>query len=392
MKKIIVIYTFSPFPSGDANANRIYAMALSMQSFGYKVIVLTNTSPNQSDFNSETGQYVFNTIEYRSYYKPELKRIKRITNRYNIKRILESNLEPFERENIYLICTSYLNYNFFLHSYLKMRKLPVLVDVTEWYCSFQFKFGRLTPKFILHDLTNRFLIPRAKNIICISKYLENYYKTKGCNTIYLPPQIAIKDYAPHSLPVLSPIIFFYAGSIQRNDPIGIALEGFTKLTVNEKEKIKIIIAGCDENTFKKILHKGNEIIENLGNSLTFLGKISKSEVQKYLSKVHFMFFIRPVARYSSAGFPSKVPEALASGVPVITNLTSDLDNYIFELYNGLKVEEFSVKAFESAVRRALNLTNNEFQVMSQNAHNTAKTKFDYAHYNEILNEYLDRII
>ena len=47
MNKIIVIYTFSPFPSGDANANRIYAMALSMENAGYKVIVLTNTLVNE---------------------------------------------------------------------------------------------------------------------------------------------------------------------------------------------------------------------------------------------------------------------------------------------------------------------------------------------------------
>lgn len=389
MNKIIVIYTFSPFPSGDANANRIYAMALSMENAGYKVIVLTNTLPNEEDFNVEDGKYIFNNIEYRSYYKRGLSRLGKIKNKYDIKKIIESNLKPFEREKIYLICSSYKNYNFFLHYYLKRLRIPALVDSTEWYSSFQFKYGKINLKYIVHDFTNRYLLPKAKNIICISKYLQNYYNSKGCNTIYLPPQIVIKDYQPHIFQVQSPIVFFYGGSIQKDDPIGIALEGFTMLDQEEKEKIKIIIAGCDEDLLKQQLTNGNEIIENLGDTLSVVGRISKKEVQQFLSKAHFMFLLRRKARYSTAGFPSKVPESLASGVPVILNLTSDLEKYIFELKNGLIVKNFSALEFSLTVRKAINLSEHKLKEMSDGAYSSALSDFEYSKYNSKMANYLN---
>jgi glycosyltransferase involved in cell wall biosynthesis len=371
----------------------MYAMALSVQSAGYKIIILTPGLPNLVDLNADTGKYVFNTIEYRSYYKPGLTRIQGIKNRYNIKKILDATLTPFEKENVCLICSSYINYNIFLHFYLRRHKIPALVDATEWYSSFQFKFGKLNIKYLIHDFNHRFLIPKAKNVICISKYLEDYYNKMGCNTIYLPPQIVIKDYIPHNLPVLSPVVFFYAGSIQKtNDYIAIALEGFAMLTSKEKERIKIIIAGYDKTSFLDKLPNSSEVIENLGNSISIIGRISKPVVQQYLSNAHFMFFLRPKSRYSTAGFPSKVPEAMASGVPVITNLTSDLKNYILELNNGLIVNELSAEGFSKTVRKALELSDEEFKEMSNNAYKTALSKFEYTNYNEAIGNYLKYIL
>ncbi|BFN37904.1 hypothetical protein FMIA91_17830 [Fidelibacter multiformis] len=367
-------------------------MALSMQDAGYKVIVLTNTLANKAYYNKTTGQYAYKNIEYRSYYKPNLSRFKRIINRYDIKQILKSTLKPTERKNVCLIVSSYKNYSIILRLFSKRYKLPELVDVTEWHSSFQFNFGRFNLKYLLHDLKNRFLIPKAKNVICVSKYLENYYKLRKCNTFYLPPPIVINDYLPHTLPHLPPVTFFYAGSIQKKDFIEIALAGFAMLNKAEKEKIKIIIAGCDKETLKEQLPNGKKLINNLGNILSVVGRISKDEVEQYLSKSHFLFLLRPVARYSKAGFPSKIPEALASGVPVIVNLTSDLGNFIFEFKNGIIVNKLAAKEFAIAVRKALGLTEEKFTTMSNNAHLSAKENFDYTNYNQTMEKYLNDIL
>ncbi|AOW17248.1 hypothetical protein LPB03_07115 [Polaribacter vadi] len=389
MKNLIVIYTFSSFPSGDANANRIYAMALSFKSAGYKVIVLTNTLEKKEDLNKQTGKYVFKGITYKSYFKPNLKRLERIGNRYNIKKILKTTLTREEREKIYLICSSYKNYSFFLHHYLKNNKIPALVDATEWHNSFQFKHGKYDIKYIMHNLTNKYLIAKAKNIICISTYLETYYKLKGCNTINLPPQIVIKDYAAHNLIKTPPLTFFYAGSILPNDPIGNALAGFAALSVQEKKKIKVIVAGCTIETLQQRISNGREITESLGDSLSVIGRISKTEVQHYLAKINFIFLLRPVIRYSKAGFPSKVPEALASGVPVILNLTSDLENYIIDGENGLLVADNSANAFYETIKKAIALSDEKLQEMSNSAFDSALKRFDYNNYNKVIKEFLE---
>lgn len=390
MKKIIIIYTFSPFPCGDANSNRLLGYALSMRDAGYRVIVLTNAIPRESDYIN--NRYEYKGIEYRSYYVNGLGKIRRVLHRNNIGAILDSLLTQVEQENVCAVCSSYRNYGFYLHLYLLFKRIPAIVDVTEWHSSFQFKYGILNPNYIWHSFKNRYLIPRAKNVLCISRYLETYYKKVGCNTQYLPPQIIIDDYLKHKIPKIPPVRFFYAGTMLKKDFITVALKGFGLLSEDEKQLIQCTIVGCDETAFRRQLTEGDQIINSLGDSLNIIGRISKQEVEKQLSKTHFMMLMRPKSRYSTAGFPSKVPESLAAGVPIISNLTSDLGNYIYDMENGLIVDDFTPEAFASAVRKAIGLTYEEFQLMSDNAYNTAKNEFNYKVYNESIAFFLSKIL
>lgn len=390
IRKIIIIYTFSPFPGGDANANRLLGYALSMKEAGYRVIVLTNAIPRESDYINE--KYEYKGIEYRSYYVEGLGKVRRVFHRNNIGAILDSLLTQDEQENICVVCSSYRNYGFYLHLYLLYKRIPAIVDVTEWHSSFQFKYGKLNLNYIWHSFKNRYLIPRAKNVLCISKYLEKHYKKAGCNTLYLPPQIIIDDYLKHKTPKIPPVRFFYAGTMLKKDFIIVALKGFGLLSEDEKSLIHCTIAGCDESDFRKQLPEGDQIINSLGNTLHIVGKISKQDVEKNLSESHFMMLMRPVSRYSLAGFPSKVPESLAAGVPIISNLTSDLGDFIIDMENGLIVDDFTPEAFALAVRKTINLTYEEFQIMSDNAYNTAKNEFNYKVYNESISIFLSKIL
>jgi len=391
MKQIIIVYTFSPFPCGDAVANRILAYALSMQDVGYKVIVLTNTPSRECDYHSEKSIYSYMNIEYRSYYVNGLNKIMRVIHRNNIIRIVNDLLLSTEKKNICLFYTTYRNFGFFLHAVLKYKKIPVVVDVTEWHSSSQFKYGMINPKYFFHSLKNRFLVPRAKNIICITRYLENFYKARGCNTLYLPPQIVIKDYVAHSLPNIPPVKLFYAGNMQKKDYIWLALEGLILLSDEEKNKVQCVLAGCSEDSFRSLIPNGDYYIKSLQHSLKIIDKISKDAVQKNLSESHFLILMRPQSRYSSAGFPSKVPEALAAGVPVITNRTSDLEHFIFDMENGIIVNEFTAEAFATAVRKAITIDNEKFKYMSKIAYNSAKKYFNYEAYNETIRIYLSDI-
>lgn len=57
---IVLIYTFSPFPFGEAASNRIMALAQCIQMAGYKAIVLGNGG---------NGNRTMNQPEKHSYMK-----------------------------------------------------------------------------------------------------------------------------------------------------------------------------------------------------------------------------------------------------------------------------------------------------------------------------------
>ncbi|OZS76956.1 hypothetical protein CF394_13985 [Tetzosporium hominis] len=389
-EKIIIMFTYSPFPFGEATSNRILSLALGFQDSGYKVIVLCNGSERIVDYNEKKKVYMYKGIEYRNFERKTSSRILRVINRNNINKIIEKKISKDELNRTEIVYATYRNYSFILHYMLKKHfKIPAVVDVTEWHSSDQYKFRKFSLAYLLHDMKIRILIPKAKNIICITTFLENYFKAKLCNTIVIPPQIDINSFQEHKLPLLPNLKLFYAGTSAKKDYLDVALEGLCELSQEELKQIKCTLVGQNINDFKKQFARSNYYINTLKDSLEILDRLPKAEIDKKLSEEHFLILMRPYSRYSKAGFPSKVPEALAAGVPIITNLTSDLGLYIKDGINGLIVSDFSSDAFASTVRKALLIQNTEYKMMSQNAVKTAEEHFNYDVYTKRIKNFFD---
>ncbi len=390
MEDLILIYTFSQFPIGDANSNRILAYAKSMQECGYQIIVLTSGELRKIDYNSTKQKYQYKGIEYRSYYKSRSSKIVRIINRNNIVYLLNTYLTKEEFKRLKIICTSYRNYSLLSCLILKLYKIISIVDATEWFSNFQFKGGYFSIKFIKYNLRIKYILPLAKNIMCVSKYFEKYYNKKHCNTLYLPPQVLLSEFKQNKINNIRPLKLFYAGNIHKKDHIWLMLEALMKFE-SISGKIELTIAGCTRDNFINNIPNSNLIINKLGDNLKIIGRIPRDEVIKKLSESHFMILARPVSRYSMAGFPSKVPEALAAGVPVITNLTSDLADYLHHMENSIIIEDFSVDSCVKSINDALNVTNEQFAIMSKYAYKTAADNFNYKKYNKDINWFLSEL-
>lgn len=377
-KDIVLIYTFSPFPFGEATSNRIIALAQCIQMAGYKVIVLGNGGEREEDYEPTRDTFTYRGIEYRSYGLTGAGRTARILNRNSISKIIEKHIAPNEKKRIRLLYATYRNYGLWLHFVLRyILDIPAVVDVTEWYSSNQFYGGKLNPLYWGHNLRITKLIPRAKNIICMTRYLDGYYREQGCNTVLVPPQVVMEDYLPHKKTPLPPLRLFYAGYYAKNkDYLDVMLDGLMSLANSERSEITCTLLGLNRSAFMEKVPRAQYYIDGLQESLHIVGKVSKQEVDERLSEAHFLILMRPDSRYSRAGFPSKVPEAMAAGVPVITNMTSDLELYIKDGVNGFVVDEFSAAAFADAIRKALGIRDEDFQHMSEEALSTATQKFD----------------
>ena len=71
----------------------------------------------------------------------------------------------------------------------------------------------------------------------------------------------------------------------------------------------------------------------------------------------FVPLLRPqIVRYAQAGFPTKVPESLSLGTPIICNLTSDLGDFIRDESEGIICRDYSIDAFVEALENALTLS------------------------------------
>lgn len=374
---IVLIYTFSPFPFGEAASNRIMALAQCIQMAGYKAIVLGNGGEREQDYEPTRKTFVYEGIEYRSYAMAGTGRIARTLNRNNILKIIKKHLAPDEQNRIRIVYATYRNYGLWLHYVLKrILHHPAVVDVTEWHSSNQFGGGRLNPYYWIHNLRIRWLIPRAKNIICITSYLDRFYKQRGCNTVLIPPQVIMENYLRHKNPPLPPVRLFYAGTAAKKDYLDVMLDGLVSLPEIERAKITLTVLGLSRSGFMEQFPRAQYYIDTMQESLQIVGRVSKNEVDQRLSEAHFLILMRPDSRYSRAGFPSKVPEAMAAGVPVITNVTSDLGMYIRDGKNGFIVDGFNASAFADVIHKVVGINDEVFQSMSGEALRTAAHMFD----------------
>lgn len=387
-KKIIVMFTYSSFPFGSATANRIVNLAQTFRDCGYKVIVMCQGKENEKDFDVEKQKYFYKNIEYRSYVQTFPSALKRIYHRNHIIKSLKIHLSNQEFKNISYVYFTYRNYNLLqLLSVKYLLKKKIIIDVMEWHSVSQYKFGYLNLNYWLHNNKIRNIVPLGRNIIAISHYLKEFYEDKNKNTIVIPPQIDLGEKININSKSNN-IKLIYAGTIGKKDYMDRVLEGLILLNKEELKNLKFTLIGQSQDELKSIFPKWDKYLEYLGDSLEVVNRLPKEELDKRLKESHYLVLMRPITRYSKAGFPSKVPEALSLGLPVVLNLTSDLDLYINDGVNGHLVKGFNATSFRDTIRKILEINNLKYEELSRNALKTAEKSFYYKNYIEQLTKFL----
>jgi len=102
----------------------------------------------------------------------------------------------------------------------------------------------------------------------------------------------------------------------------------------------------------------------------------------------FSLLLRNEARYSRAGFPTKFVESLAVGTPVIANLTSDLHRYLKEGDTGFICTGPAPEDLETALIRAIAMSQEHHAAMRTRCRTVATESFDYRAFVTPLSEFL----
>lgn len=181
------------------------------------------------------------------------------------------------------------------------------------------------------------------------------------------------------------IQFIYCGSPGKKDDLLTIIKCFNLIQSNKKWILKIVGISADEF----YLNQKNYLSEKNPN-IIFVGKVPYEEAIELVKKSTFSLLIRPEnKRYTKAGFPSKVPESMSLGTPMICNYTSDLKKYIKNEYNGLIVKDESAESLKKIIEFALNLTSEKISEMQKAAYKDAKKYFDFMQYTKIVNDFIN---
>lgn len=378
-KNIIVYVGGFGFPDRTASAQRALENATLFASIGYKVVLMGKIDSLKSGNDEKTINHCtingFDCYDIRhpdhdNYpsYESSIDSIESVVRRYghdSVLAIIAYNHPPLSLR---------LLTNFAWENQIKM-----IAECTEWYGIEGKKVLRNLFRFIQTEYRMRYLHKRIGNIICTSRYIQDYYS--NFHTVVLPWVVDISSPKWCGLEHFSankPRRFIYAGSPglgMSKDYVHLVVETFVNIKQSGYE-FEFTIVGITEQQFLEIFPAYIDKINFLAKNINFLGRLSHEETIKKIGSSDFSVFLRPENRVSQVGFPTKLVEAFSCGVPTITNATSDIGLYLQTGKNGFLLRHPDRDELQSAIVDALTIGDDVLQGMKDDCKRNNPFRFE----------------
>lgn len=355
-KKVIAYVGLFQFPYGQAASKRVLGNVILFQNLGYDVVVghggIIKADQIQNDM-----------VNVKSYGLDELfLRTSGLARLFNFLFRSGDNtinwLKSLDNKPDYVIVYGgYYRYASKILKYCKKNNIKIIFDIVEWYEPAQMvggKYGFFYNSFLL---AFKYVYSKADGIIAISSSLKNVFNKN--TTVIIPPLVAAQIDEPY-IENNETLSLIYAGNIGNKDSLYEIIQVVENLF--KGNNIRLDIFGPSEAELK-IKYS----IEEFGEEIQIHGKVNQEEINSYIAKADFTIFTRPNTHCNKYGFPSKFVESLSLGVPVVTNLTSDIGGYLKDGYNGFVVKDNSKQAIEVCIRKMLQMSLEQKKSMKKNA-------------------------
>lgn len=363
------------FPSSAANSLRVWGVVQALQYLGHEVSVVgigSETPERSLEMASDVD--IFTAREYESGI---FSRWPGVRGLFLGNATVEWLSRQLVRPDIVISYGPHAGYTIRLLRFCKSQNIPLILDLVEWYDPRHLPGGVLGPYAICNEFSMRILVRNATGLFVISRYLEKYYQGKGVPLLRLPPLFAVKanretEYeADHS----GLRRFCYSGSPGKKEDL-YSLFGGLDLAWKEGFRFRFTFIGGGIDEILKDARLRRLSIFEYRDHMQFTGRVANNESRRVVANSDFQIVIRKVRRFSTAGFPSKVPESMSLGVPVVVNLFSDLDQHLKHGENAIIVDSPSIGAVRDGVVRAIKMSPTAVVEMKRRAQETASRSFD----------------
>lgn len=338
MKKIVYIGLFN-IEQINAAGKRVLANAKLISTLDREVI-LVGVNPLSKYHSIRESKKIIDGIRTYSFPANVSGKL-----RYNVNAVfaltkeflVEENLDSIETI-VYYGSPSLALYIGKLISFAHKHNIKVVTDVVDWLSintgNLAFDLFKKADMYIEKAVFNK----KADGAIVISSFLQEYYQSKIDSIIIVPP-LTWRTAVPKTKVNMVPVIVYAGYPFRKNNKSGSSntmkdrldfaidylYEAFQKGT-----EFKFDIYGLNQSDYLTHVPADKTKLEELGPHIQFHGKVTMEEVNTALLNADYTILIRDVNRMTSAGFPTKVPESISTGIPVITTRTSDIEKYTIE--------------------------------------------------------------
>lgn len=377
------------FPWGQAGSRRVYGNAKSFMELGYDVLVCTESEQNHI-IAYEHNKIANTTLSYiglasREQNNPLVLKALHYLLKWG-KQTVKWLDQQQQKPQYVVVYGGYTAYAYHLQRWCKVNNIPIIIDLVEWYSPDQLG-GRFSPFYLSANIAFHYLYPKFDGIIAISRFLENNFLNKA-PVIVVPPTYSFDDNTNVDLmaSIGKNLKLIYAGTPGTKDILDVVIQAILDLN-QEGYQITLTLLGPSVQLVKQIAN-----LETLPQEIIALGKVEQNEVKHYLQSADFSILIRPLLRFTNAGFPTKFVESLSACLPVIANISSDLDEYLFDGKNGFILKQPSYIEIKQTLQKAALLSEIEKKVMKENALISAQQYFCYKRFAPVFKEFFKQLV
>ena len=279
----------------------------------------------------------------------------------------------------------------------RLLGVRVFLEVCEWPEKFNetgfnklIKYHRNFKIYMFSRYAHKF----ADAFIVISDYLQNKISNLTKNKkplIKIPILVDLESFECNKSNKNEEIFnIIYSGTPSYKDGIDYLLQSFklVKLKINNS---KLIIIG--DTPGRSIIPLLKKKARELGilNDVIFKGSIHFSEIPKNLCEADVLVLERPEGIFSKAGFPTKLGEYLATGIPVVITKTGDIPKYLNDNESAFIVDPGNIKEFANKIMYIYK-NPEESRNIAIKGKEVAKNNFDYVKQCAKLSDFINKII
>lgn len=382
------------FPEGDAAAVRTMSLAKICLDLGFSVLVIGKGQLRTTDFDAVRRGHYVEGIRYTTMNPRRVTAWERL--RHPIRRIklFSSALDAVCTEKtraVVINASSSARHVPFVQAFCRRKTIPFIADICEWYDPRQMKYGRFNPAYSVFQFIFHYVLPRLSNVIVVSRLLERRFQGNDRNLVRVSAPLDVASFELGDDTPTDRLVLLYAGMPGRKDLLKEIVVALALLSSEERLRVQFRLLGPTMDEFIKLMGDRRELLALLSDVVQPLGRVPREEVLRTMRGAHFTVLVRPARRYADAGFPSKVAESLAAGVPVITNFTSDLAEYLTDGVDSLRINDPSPVEIARVIRRALSLSSAELSSLRRGARATAEEYFDYRRFVPAFHAFVERL-
>lgn len=366
-------------PNLDAAAPRVLNNAKAFRALGHEVRFISWGGQYKAEDLCKDGKYRVCGFEYHiSGDLPLDNSIKAriLAKLFRGKRSIKI-LKTLPNPNLIITYNADNSFSKRMIKYCKKHSIKLANDINEWFDNNELHLTDILSNHINMTYTQHHVM----NKIVISRFLYNFYPAS--NNVLIPPLCDPEEHKWNTfvndkrIKPFDGYTLIYAGTPARKDCVHSVINA-VNILANEGKSIRFLILGITRDAYINRYSK-SLINTSLHENIIFLGRVPQDLVPAYYKKADFMVLLREPNRKSMAGFPTKFAESMIAGVPVITNATSDLPEYVISGETGFLVDGYDYESILSTLRiYVLNMSKVDIENMKERVR-SASSVFDWHH-------------